>query len=338
MTSNVAKATIGNDDVRAAANRIRELVDPSPVIRSPWLSDIAGAAVWLKLENLQPPGSFKIRGAANKMLTLTPEQRSRGVITCSGGNHGAAVAYVAQRLGIRATVCVPRNVDLVKLQAIQAAGAEAVVDGATFDTALEGSFRIARERNLTYVHPFDDPHVIAGQGTIGLEIQGQVPDATVIAAAVSGGGLAGGIGAAVQGSRPEVRVVGVSAERAPTMALSAKAGHPVDVPYQDTLAEVLTGTIGANNEFSLPAVRAFVDRHILVAEEHIAAAMIGALRRHRIVVEGGGAVPMAAVLSGQLGARDGANDTSGGADASGGVIVLVVSGGNVDPAAVLALG
>jgi threonine dehydratase len=314
------------DDIRTASERIAPLVDRSPVVRSPVLSERVGRPVWLKLENLQPPGSFKVRGAANKLLALG-ERAAQGVITCSGGNHGAAVAYVSALLGVPATVCVPENVDPVKLDTIRRAGADAVVEGATFDEAVEVSLRLAQERDLVYVHPFDDPDVIAGQGTIFLEVAEQVPDVTTIAAALSGGGLCGGVGIAAKGIRPDVEVVAVSARNAATMVASVRAGHPVDVPYADTLAEVLAGGIGLENRWSFAAVRDHVDRHVLVDEDDLADAMVLLMRSHRVVAEGGGSAPVAAALAGLL-------ESAGGAD---GALVLVVSGGNLDPARIVAL-
>jgi threonine dehydratase len=311
-------------DVERARDRIAELVDPSPVIRSPRLSDLLAVPVWLKLECLQPPGSFKVRGAASKMLALPQEQREDGVIACSAGNHGASVAYVARLLGVPATICVPETVDPVKLRSIRGDGAEAVVQGATYDDAVEVAERLAAERGLSFVHPFDDPDVLAGQGTIGLELLDQVPDLAAVVTAVSGGGLIGGVGAAVKGRRPEVRVIGASAQNAAAMVASVQAGHPVDVPPLDTLAEVLGGGIGLDNRWSLNAVRQYVDEHVLVAEAEIAAAMVFMLSVHRLVAEGGGAVGVAAALAGRLRRLDGP-------------LAIVVSGGNADPAAILAL-
>lgn len=320
-------------DVERARQRIAGLVPPTPAVRSPWLSEVAGTQVWLKLENLQPAGSFKVRGAASKLLSLSAAQRARGVITSSGGNHGAAVGYMAGVLGIPATICVPENVDPAKLAVIRDSGAEAVVSGATFDEALSLSRQLEQERGLCYVHPFDDPEVIAGQGTIGLELLDQIPGLAMVAAAVSGGGLAGGIGLAVNGARqpgaagqPAVQVVGVSAERAATMAASVRAGHPVELGYASTIAEVLAGGIGLDNRWSFPAVQRFVHTHILVTEDEIAAAMRSILGRLHIVAEGAGAVPVAAALAGKL-------PTAAAADSP---VALVISGGNIDPSALRA--
>jgi threonine dehydratase len=322
MTHVPASVTLA--DVQRARQRIAGLVDPSPVIRSPRLSDQLGVPAWLKLECLQPPGSFKVRGAASKMLTLPHAQRARGVITASGGNHGAAVAYVARLLTIPATICVPETVDPVKLRAIRDSGAEAIVRGRTYDAAVEVARELARERELSYVHAFDDPDVIAGQGTIGLELVEQVPGLAAVVAAVSGGGLIGGLGAAVAGREPRVTLIGASARNAAAMVASLQAGHPVDVPEQNTLAEVLGGGIGLDNRWSLAAVREYVDEHVLVTEDEIAAGMLFALLVHRVVAEGGGSVALGAALAGHLPPLDGP-------------LAIVISGGNVDPAAVLAL-
>jgi threonine dehydratase len=319
-----AAGPVTGADVRRARKRISALVDPTPVVRSPLLAELLGVPVWLKLECLQPPGSFKIRGAASRMLALPPEQRSRGVIACSGGNHGAAVAYIARLLGVPATVCVPESVDPVKLRVIRDAGAEAVVSGATYDDAERVSRRLEDERGLAYVHPFDDPDVIAGQGTIGLELAEQVPGLSAVVAGLSGGGLAGGIGAAVHDLRPAVQVIGVSAENAAAMVASLRAGHPVDIPWQPTLAEVLGGGIGLDNRWSMAAVRAFVGSHVLVTEAEIAAAMTFSVSAHRVLAEGGGAVGLAAALAGKL-------------PRLAGPVAIVISGGNVSPAAVAAL-
>ena len=212
----------------------------------------------------------------------------------------------------------------MKLRSIRASGAEAIVEGPTYDDAVEVAQRIERERGLSFVHPFDDPDVIAGQGTIGLELAEQVPGLAAVVAAVSGGGLIGGLGIALKGGPAPVRVIGASAQNAAAMVASLRAGHPVDVPYLDTLAEVLGGGIGLDNRWSMAAVREFVDEHVLVTEAEIAAAMVFLLSTHRLIAEGGGAVGTGAALAGRLGDLDGP-------------LAIVVSGGNADPAAILAL-
>ena len=315
---------VGLDDVRAARQRIASFVYETPLIRSVALSELGAGAVWLKLESLQPSGSFKLRGGANKLLSLSDEERAAGVVASSAGNHGAAVAYMAGLLGIAATICVPDTVDPVKLAAIRGYGAEAVPRGRSFDEALVVSRELEKQRGLTYVHPYDDPMVLAGQGTIALEILEQVPETDVIVTAVSGGGLAGGVALAAKGVKPTVHTVGVSPERATAMESSVRAGHLVEVAFQDTLASVLAGGLGDENRYSFQACSRFVDEFVQVSEEEIAAGMVHALTRERVLAEGGGAVGIAAALAGKL-------------SGSGANIVLVISGGNVDPRVVLSL-
>lgn len=290
----------------------------TPVIGSQLLLERTGAPVWLKLENMQVTGSFKVRGAANRMLALTRSEKERGVVTCSSGNHGRAVAFVGDILGIPVTVCVPEWVDPVKLQAMQHHGAETVLHGKTYDEAEERSFQIQAERELAYVHPFDDPHVIAGQGTIGLELVEQIPLLDTVIVPLSGGGLISGIALAVKSYSADIGIVGVSAERARVMHESLKAGHPISFPEEDTLANALSGGIGLENRHSFRLVRDYVDEYLLVSEEELIEAMRFAALEHKIIVEGGGAVGIAALLSGK--ARN-----------IGGGVAVVVSGGNVDP-------
>ena len=271
--------------------------------------------MWLKLENLQHTGSFKVRGAASKLLALTQEQRARGVVACSSGNHGRGVAYVAERLGVPAVVCVPQWIDPAKLDAIRGHGAEAVLAGATYDDAEAASIEIRDRRGLTYLHPFDDPEVIAGQGTIGLELLEQVPAVHTVVVPLSGGGLIGGIAVAIKERNPDVRIVGASAVNANVMYQSLQAGHPLQCAEVETLATALSGGIGLENAHTFELVREYVDEHVLIGEEEIRAAIRFASREHHVVVEGGGATAIAALLS---------------ASAGEGPVVAVVSGGNID--------
>lgn len=323
-TAGPPDVAVGLDDVHEARRRIAPFVVRTPLIRSPALSERVDANVWLKLESLQPPGSFKIRGAANKLLSLTDQERAAGVVASSAGNHGAAVAYVSGLLGIRATICVPETVDPVKLAAIRGFGAEAIPKGRSFDDAVVVSRQLQAERGLTYVHPYDDPLVMAGQGTIALEILEDVPQTDAMVTAVSGGGLAGGVALAAKAARPSVATIGVSPERATAMQDSVRAGRLVDVAFQDTLASVLAGGLGDENLYSFPACRRFIDTWVEVTEDEIAAAMVYALTRERVLVEGGGSVGIAAALAGKL--KD-----------AGEHVAIVVSGGNVDPMLVLEL-
>ncbi len=303
-------------DVQAARKAIAGIAVPTPVLDAPELEERAGADVLLKLENTQVTGSFKVRGAASKMRALSESERARGVVACSSGNHGRAVAYVARALGIPATVCVPEWVDPTKLRAIRSYGAEAVVEGSTYDEAEARSFQIRDQRGLVYVHPFDDPWVIAGQGTIGLELLDQVADLEAVVVPVSGGGLIGGIAVALKSHSPAIRVVGVSAANARVMYESLKAGHPIACPEEETHADALMGGIGLDNRHTFRLVRDLVDEHVLVSEEEIARAVAFSALECKVLVEGGGAVGVAAILAGKI--------------RSGGPIAVIVSGGNID--------
>ena len=306
-------------DVPAARAAIADIAVQTPVLSSAPLTERIDTPVTLKLENLQVTGSFKVRGAANKILSLSEDERSRGVVACSSGNHGMAVSYVAGSLGIPATIVVPEWVDSSKLDAIRRFGAKAVLHGKTYDEAEEHSFDVEEELGLTYVHPFDDPFVVAGQGTIGLELLEQLPSMESVVVPLSGGGLIGGIAFAVKSKDPAMRVIGVSAENARVMYESLKIGKPTSFPEDETVASALSGGIGLDNEHTFGLVRDYVDEHVLVTEEEIGDAMAFAAREHKLVVEGGGAVGIAAVLAGKVG-RLGLN------------MAVVVSGGNIDMA------
>lgn len=304
-------------DVSGAKAAIAEIAVRTPLISSPLLAERADAPVMLKLENLQVTGSFKVRGAANKILSLSEDEKKRGVVTCSSGNHGLAVSYVAGSLGIPATVVVPEWVDPSKLGAIRRHGATAVLHGKSYDEAEEHSFELKEELGLTFVHPFDDPYVVAGQGTIGLELLEQLPSMDRVVVPVSGGGLIGGIAYAVKTANPAVRVIGVSAENARVMYESLAVGHPASFPEDDTVASALSGGIGLDNAFTFDLVRDYVDEHVLVSEGEIKEAMVFAAKEHKLTVEGGGAVGIAAVLAEKAGY--GAKS-----------MAVVVSGGNID--------
>ena len=304
-------------DVSAARVAISDIVTQTPLLSSSPLTERVDIPVTLKLENLQVTGSFKVRGAANKILSLSANEKERGVVTCSSGNHGLAVSYVAGSLGIPATVLVPEWVDTSKLDAIRRHGANAVLHGNTYDEAEERSFEVEQEQDLTYIHPFDDPHIVAGQGTIGLELLEQLPSMDSVVVPLSGGGLIGGIAYAVKTLHPTIRVIGVSASSARVMYESLKLGQPTTFPEEDTVASALSGGIGLDNEHTFGLVREYVDEHVLVSEEEIEAAMVFAAKEHKLVVEGGGAVGIAAVLAEKVG-RVGKN------------MAVVVSGGNID--------
>ncbi len=305
-------------DLNAASNAVRGFVVRTPLLWGSDLSERVGSDIYLKLESLQVTGSFKIRGAANRMMALTEEERTKGVVTCSSGNHGRAVAHVAGVMAIPATICVPDWVDPVKHRAMEAAGAEVLLAGETYDEADARAWELESERGLTFVHPFDDPWVIAGQGTVGWEILEELPDVSEVLVALSGGGLAGGIAYAIKQARPDVVITAVSAEQAAVMLRSLEAGHPIEMEEETTLASALSGGIGLENRYSFAIVRDYVDHHVTVPEEAIAQAMGYAARELHLVVEGGGAVTLAAALTGAWTPQH-----------AGAPVAVVVSGGNV---------
>lgn len=311
-------------DVAAAAARIRGVAVRTPLVPSPALSDRVGAEVFLKLETVQPTGSFKVRGAASKILALSEGERSQGVVTASTGNHGRAVAYVARRLGIGATVCISPDVPPGKIRALRDLGATVEIVGASQNDALDRAHSIVEATGAAFVHPFDDPAVIAGQGTIGLEIAEDLPGAATVLVPLSGGGLMAGIATALADAAPAAVPVAVSMERAPVMAMSLEAGRPVDAAEEETLADSLRGGIGLDNRHSFRLVSRLVRRVVLVGEESIWDGMRFLFEQHRVVAEGGAAVGVGALLAGAVDPLDGP-------------VVVVVSGANAEPGHVAAL-
>ncbi len=306
-------------DIYLARQRIRPVVRRTPLIPSPSLSERVGASVYLKLENLQETGSFKLRGATNKILSLTAEEQGRGVITVSTGNHGRAVSYVARRLGVHAVICLSQLVPENKIQALNQLGAEVVVHGHSYDEAMARAIQLQDERGLTWIDPFDNPFVIAGQGTIGLELLEDLPQLDAAIVPLSGGGLISGVALALKSIDQRIPVIGVSMDRAPVMYHSLQAGAIIEMEELPTLADALAGGINLDNQHTFRMVQRYVDETLLVSEEEIAAAMAFVLDQHHLVVEGGGAVGIAALLHGKAGSL-------------GRNVVVVVSGGNVDSA------
>lgn len=303
-------------DIYMARQNVYSVAKVTPLVESLWLSERIGADVFLKLENLQETGSFKVRGATNRLFNLSEEERTRGVVASSSGNHGRALAFVSKRLGIKATICVSRHVPQYKIDAMRRLGAEVVVAGETQDDAMNHVSVLQKEKGMVRVSPFDDPYVIAGQGTIGIEIMEHLPDVRAVVVPLSGGGLISGIALAVKSINDSVKVVGVSMEKGPAMYYSLKAGKPVDVEEEVSIADGLLGGIGLDNKYTFEMVKRYVDEVILVSEVEIAQAMAFALDKHHLVVEGAGAVGIAAVLFGKLGEISGK-------------VAVIVSGGNV---------
>jgi threonine dehydratase len=304
-------------DIYLARKTIAPLAANTPLIESPALTEEVGESVYFKLEIIQMTGSFKVRGAANKIFRLTPEERAHGVVTASTGNHGRAVSYAAREIGIPAVVCMSADVPGNKVQAIEALSAEVVVQGKSQDDAFVKAGRLQSERNLTMIPPFDDPHIIAGQGTIGLEILEDLPSIKNVLVPLSGGGLISGITLAMKSASPGIRVIGVSMEHAPVMYHSLKAGRPIQMDEEDTMADSLRGGIGLENQYTFEMVQNLVDEVVLVSEDEIASAMRFAFREHHLVLEGAGAVGIAALRAGKV-------------QNIRGDVAIVLSGGNVD--------
>ncbi len=307
-------------DVYRAQRTIRSMIVDTPLISSPDLAESAGArSVHLKLECLQNTGSFKVRGAANKILNLTEEEKKRGVITFSTGNHGRAVAYVAGKTGIRAVVCLSEHVAAYRAEAIRKLGAEVSIKGRSQDEAEEDYRRLTAERNLVPVVPFDDPMIIAGQGTIALEILSELPDTDILMVPLSGGGLLAGIAMAAKSINPGIHVVGLSLAQSPAMIESLKAGRSVPVEEKDSIADSLLGGIGADNRYTLALVARYVGEHLKIGEEEIKDAMFTVFLHHRLVTEGAAAVGVAALEKRMV-------------DVSGKKVVALLSGSSIDPA------
>jgi threonine dehydratase len=304
-------------DIYAARRRIMDIAVRTPLTDSPELTRQVGASVYLKLENVQRTGAFKIRGAANKLRALNEGERERGVITVSSGNHGRAVAYVARELSVRAVVCMSTRVPPNKVAGIRRLGAEVVLYGDSYDEAERHALRLQEEHGLTMIPPFDDPYIIAGQGTIGLELLEDLPELDTVVVPLSGGGLLSGIALALKSADASIRTVGVSMDRAPVMYHSLRAGHPIEMEEEETIADALVGGIGLDNRYSFRLVQEYVDETLLVTEEEIEHAMAFALDRHHLVVEGGGAVALAALLQGKV-------------TELGDTAVVILSGGNVE--------
>ncbi len=276
---------------------------------------MAGARVFFKLDNLQMTGSFKERGALNKLLLLSPDERKNGVIAASAGNHGLAVAFHAQRLGIPATIVMPRFAPLIKVSWARRYGAEVILAGMDFDEALAEARRLQQERGSLFIPAFDDPAVIAGQGTLGLELLEQAPELDAVLVPVGGGGLIGGIALALKQSGFSGRVIGVQAERVSGMRAALEAGHPVPLPSATTIADGIA--VRRVGELTLPLVQRHVDTIVTTSEAEIARAILLLLENEKTVVEGAAATPLAALLNRPLGLK-------------GQTVVLVLSGGNID--------
>jgi threonine dehydratase len=304
-------------DIEAARKRIEGAVYYSPCQESIPLSELTGMRIMCKLDNRQRTGSFKERGARNALAQLPPDQQKRGVIAASAGNHAQALAYQGKLLGIPATVVMPKFAPLIKIGNCQKLGANVVLHGKDFAEAKAHAHTIADEHGLAYIDGYDDPAIIAGQGTMGLEIVEQVPDLDAVVVPVGGGGLLAGVALAVKSLRPEAKIIAVEADYVASFSAAMNAGKPVRIETQPTLADGLAIAQVGQNAFAVAAP--LVDRIITVSEEQIAVSILRIVELEKGVVEGAAATPLAACLSGQL------------ADLAGKCVVLLLCGGNIDP-------
>ncbi len=302
-------------DVDGARRRLQGAIYETPCPYSQTLSELSGARCFVKLENLQMTGSFKERGAANLLLQLEPAARARGVVAASAGNHGLAVAFHAARLGIPAVLVMPEWAPLIKVTSSRRYGAEVILHGANYDEAYARARAVEAERGLAFVHPFDDERVIAGQGTLGLELLEQRPEMDAVLVPVGGGGLIGGVALAIKSHRPGVRVIGVQAEALPAMKAALTARGRVTLPAASSIADGIA--VRQVGERTLALAQKYVDEIVTVDEEELANAILLLLEIEKTVVEGAGAAPLAALLHRPL-------------DLAGRNVVLVLSGGNID--------
>ncbi|MFH8728318.1 threonine ammonia-lyase [Streptomyces termitum] len=303
------------DDVRGAQKMLAGVARTTALEGSRHLSSLVGAPVLLKCENLQRTGSFKLRGAYVRIAGLRPEERAAGVVAASAGNHAQGVALASQLLGVRATVFMPVGAPLPKVAATREYGADVRLQGHVVDETLAAAQEYADETGAVFIHPFDHPDVIVGQGTVGLEILEQCPEVRTIVVGIGGGGLAAGVGLAVKSVRPDVRIVGVQAEGAAAYPPSLAAGHPVVVESPVTMADGIR--VGRPGDVPFGLVREYVDEVRTVSEDALSSALLLCLERAKLVVEPAGASPVAALLSEPGSFR--------------GPVVAVLSGGNVDP-------
>lgn len=312
----MTKTEVTLQHIRAARERIAGKVERTPSVLSQSLSDRAGHPVHLKLEHHQTTGAFKLRGASNAIAALSPRERLRGVVAASTGNHGRALAHAAKLEGMRAVICMSKLVPENKVDAIRRLGADIRIVGNSQDDAQQEVDRLVAEEGLVMLPPFDHPDIAAGQGTLGLEILEQVPEAASVLVPLSGGGLAAGVAAAVKGVSPATKVVGVSMARGAAMKASLDAGRPVQVEELPTLADSLGGGIGLDNRLTFAMCRELLDDVILLSEDEIAAGIRHAYEEEREIVEGAGAVGIGALLAGKVTAK--------------GPVVAILSGRNID--------
>lgn len=303
-------------EILEAREALSGVINPTPVLPDRTLTKDIGANVYLKAECLQRGGSFKLRGAYNKIVSLSEEERERGVVAASAGNHAQGVALAASLYDIRSTIVLPEYAPLTKINATKRFGGQVVLHGASFDEAMAHARELAVEYGYTLIHAFDDERIIAGQGTIGVEITEDLPEVDTVIVPIGGGGVISGIAVAIKELRPDARVVGVEAENIAVINRSLEAGEPVEVPHASTIADGIA--IKRPGGIPLGLIREFVDDVVEVSEEEIAAGIFHCVQDNHLVVEGAGAAGVAAVLAGKLDLREDEN------------VCAVLCGGNID--------
>jgi len=312
---------ITSRDIWKAKQRITPYITRTPLVYSPELSEQTGANIYLKLENLQAIGAFKVRGAANKILSLTPQQREKGISTFSTGNHGMAVAHIANKLGIKATVCMSKSVPAVKVKAIGRWNPIILQNWDSQDAAGVYCFDLEKKEGVCVIPPFDDKEIICGQGTMSLEIIEDLPEIDTAIVPLSGGGLISGVTLGFKLTVPGVKVIGVSQQNAAVMIESLKVGHPVEMPEEHTLADSLLGGIGLDNKYTFNITRDYVDETVQVSEEEISKGIFYIMENHRVIAEGASATGVAyALRSGTI--KPGSN------------VVIIVTGNGISMEAV----
>ncbi len=308
--------TVKLSDINEARANLENIIIPTPILPDATLTKEIGAKAFLKAECLQRGGSFKIRGAYNKIKRLTETEKKRGVIAASAGNHAQGVALAAQLLNIKATIVLPEFAPLTKINATKNYGAEVILKGSSFDEAVAYSKKLCEEQNATYVHAFEDEAIIAGQGTIGWEIVEDLPSATLVVVPIGGGGIISGIALAVKNLLPKVRVVGVQAENCSAVNASLKAGKPIEFKAKPTIADGIA--VKRPGELTLPVIAEYVDEIVEVSEDEIARGIFHCVQNNRLVVEGAGVAGVAALLAGKI--KVNKDDT----------VCTVLCGGNID--------
>lgn len=313
-------ASTGISDIYAAAKQLEGIVRKTPLIYSDFFSDISGNATYLKLENLQTTGAFKLRGAYNRISMLMDEEKARGVITASAGNHAQGVAYAAQKLGVRTVICMPATTPILKVEATRALGAAVILHGNGFDDAYTHSLELQKKNGYVYIHPFNDRDVIVGQGTIALEVIDALKDVDAILVPIGGGGLASGISFAAKLVNPQIKIIGVEPENAACMKAALSCGRTITLPSADTVADGCA--VRTAGKLTLAFCRRYLDEIITVSEMDIMSALLSLIEKHKLIAEGAGVLSLAAL--GKLHMK-------------GKKVAVLISGGNIDISTISAL-